>query len=94
MLWLDAARVTLQVWSASLLSIGYGSCEKRDLCPVQDIEVVADCISSVMWGAIRMDSSPIGGTDESACPAESNYEVVCCAGAFIGFLQTGVRHSF
>ena len=35
-----------------------------DLCPVQDIEVVIDWFSAVMWGAIKMSNSPIGGASE------------------------------
>ena len=38
--------------------------------PVQDIEVVIDWFSAVMWGAIKMSNSPVGGTSEFPCPLE------------------------
>ena len=38
--------------------------------PVQDIEVVIDWFSVVMWGAINMSNSPIGGASEFLCPPE------------------------
>ena len=40
------------------------SYEECDLCPVQDIKVVIDWFSAVMWGAIKMNNSPIGGGSE------------------------------
>ena len=34
------------------------------MCPVQDIEVVTDWFSAVMWGDIKMSNSPVGGAGE------------------------------
>ena len=53
------------------LSSEYRSCEECDLCPVQDIEVVIDWFSAVIWGAIKMSNSPINGASEFSCPPES-----------------------
>ena len=52
-------------------SRGYWSCEDCNLCRVQDIDAVVDWFGAVMWGAIRLSNSPIGGASESSCPAES-----------------------
>ena len=53
------------------LSSGCWICKESDLCPVQDIEVVIGWFSVVMWDAIKMTNSPIGGAREFPCPAES-----------------------
>ena len=49
------------------LSSGWRSCEAYDLCPVRDIEVVIRWFSAVMWCAIKMITSTIGGASEFAC---------------------------
>lgn len=36
------------------VSSEYWSCEKCDLCPVQDIEVAIERFSAMMWGTMRM----------------------------------------
>ena len=41
------------------------------MCPVQDFEVVIDWFSVVMWVAIKMVNSTIGGASEFSCPPES-----------------------
>lgn len=64
------------------LSSGCRSCEDYDLCPAQDIEVVIDWLNAVMWGAIRMSNSPIGGASEFSCAPGSVAREVRCAGAF------------
>ena len=46
------------------LQSGRWICKEYDLCPVQYIEVVIDWFSVVMWGAIKMTNSPIGGASE------------------------------
>ena len=53
------------------------SCEDYGLCPIQDIEVVVDWFGAVMW------NSPIGCIGESACPAESVDQKVCCSETFV-----------
>ena len=67
------------------LSSGYRSCEECDLCPVQDAEVVIDWFGTVISVVIRINNSPVGGGSESACPAESVDEDVCCAKTFTVF---------
>lgn len=62
------------------LSNGCQNCEKCDLCPIQDNEVVIDWFCAVMWGgAIKMSNSPIGCANEFACPAEFVEQKVGCA---------------
>ena len=39
--------------------------------PVQDTEVVINLCSVVMWGAINMTNSSVGGAREFSCPPES-----------------------
>lgn len=56
---------------AVCLSSGYPSCEEYDLCPLQDVEVAIDWFNAVMWGAIRLCNSHVGGASESACLAKS-----------------------
>ena len=68
--------------SDACLSSEWRSCEECDLCPVQDIEVVIDWFSAVMWGAIKMSNSPVGGASEFSCPPESVDEGMCRAGTF------------
>ena len=68
------------------LSSGYWSCEDSDLCLFQDIETLIDWFSAVMWGAIRMCNSLIGGANESSCLAKSVDQEVCPLGTFIGIL--------
>ena len=53
------------------LSSGCWICKESDLCSVQDIEVVIGWFSVVMWGAIKMTNSPVGGASEFSCPPES-----------------------
>ena len=53
------------------LSSGCWICKESDLCPVQEIEVVIGWFSVVMWGAIKMTNSLVGGASEFSCPAES-----------------------
>ena len=45
------------------------------------IETVIDWFSAVIWGAIKMNNSHIGGAGESSCPLESVDQEMCCAGA-------------
>ena len=52
------------------------------MCPVQDIEVVIDWFSAVVWGTIRMCNSPICGTSEFTYPVESVDQEVYCTGTF------------
>ena len=52
------------------LSSGCLICKESDLCPVQDIEVVIGWFGVVMWGAIKMMNSPIGGGSEFYMSAE------------------------
>ena len=75
------------------LSNGYRSCEECVFCNVEDIDVVIDWFSAVIWDTTRINNSPIGCTSESACPAESVDQVVRSARAFIGFLWIGVGHN-
>ena len=42
-------------------------CEESDLCPIQYIEVVIGWFSVVVWGAIKMTSSPVGGASDAKC---------------------------
>lgn len=67
-------------------SSGYWSCEKCDLCPVQDTEALVAWFGTVMGIVIRMSNSPIGRDNDSECLAGSLNEEVCCGGIFIGFL--------
>ena len=94
MLYLDVVTVMPQAWRASpaiielligdfCLSSERWSCEKSDMCPVQDIKVVIDWFHVVMYDAIRMSNSPIVGANESACPAESVDQEVCRAGEYV-----------
>ena len=53
------------------LSSGCWICEESDLSPVQDMKVVIGWLSVVMWGAIKMTNSPVGGASEFSCPPES-----------------------
>ena len=53
------------------LSSGCWICKESELCPIQDIEVVIGWFSVVMWGAIKMTNSPVGGASEFSCPPES-----------------------
>ena len=53
------------------LSSGCWICEASYLHPVQDTEVVIDWFSVVMWGAMKMTNSPVGGAGEVSCPPES-----------------------
>ena len=39
--------------------------------PIQDTEVVIVWFSVVMWGAINMTDSPVGGAREFSCLPES-----------------------
>ena len=51
-----------------------------DLCLVEDIEVVIDWFSAMMWGAIKMSNSPIGGTSEFPCLPKSVDQAMCQTG--------------
>ena len=53
------------------LSSGCWICKESDLCHVQDIGVVIGWFSVVMWGAIKMTNSPVGGASEFSCLSES-----------------------
>ena len=53
------------------LSSGCWICKASDMHPIQDIEVVIGWFSAVMWGAIKMANSPVGGAREFSCPPES-----------------------
>ena len=53
------------------VSSGCWICKASDIHPVQDIEVVINLFSVLMWGAIKMTNSPVGGACEFSCPAES-----------------------
>ena len=64
------------------LSSGCWTCKECDLCPIQDIEVVIDWFSAVMWGAIKMTNSPVGGAIEFSCPPESVDQGMCHARTF------------
>ena len=64
------------------LSSGCWICKKCDLCPVQDVEVVIDWFSVVMWAAIKMTISPVGGASEFPCPLESVDKGMCGAETF------------
>ena len=50
--------------------------------PVQDTEVVIDWFNAVMWGAIKMSNSPVGGASEFSCPLKSVDQEMCRAGTF------------
>ena len=69
------------------------SCEECDPCPVKDIEAVVDWSRVVMRDPVRMRSSPIDSSSESAYLAESVNEVVCCTGTSIRSLQIDVGRS-
>ena len=64
------------------LSSGCWIYKESDMCPVQDIEVVIDWFSDVIWGAIKMTNSPVGGASEFSCPPESVDQGMCRAGTF------------
>ena len=53
------------------LSSGCWICKASDMHPVQDTEMVIGWLSVVMWGAIKMTNSPVGGAREFSCPPES-----------------------
>ena len=53
------------------LSSGCWICKESELCPVQEIEVIIGGFSVVMWGAIKMSNSSVGGASEFSCPSES-----------------------
>ena len=42
--------------------------------------MVIDWFSAVMWGAIKMSNSPVGGASEFPCPPESVDQGICRAG--------------
>ena len=52
------------------------------MCPIQDIEVVIDWFSVVIWGAIKMTNSPVGGVSKFSCPPESVDQGMCRAKTF------------
>ena len=54
----------------------------RNLICVPFIEVVIDWFSAVMWGAIKMSNSPVGGDSEFSCPRESVDQGMRGAGTF------------
>ena len=56
--------------------------KKYDLCPIQDIEVIIDWFNVVMWGAIKMSNSPVGGASELPNPPEFVDQGICRAGTF------------
>lgn len=58
------------------------SCEECELFPFQDIEVVIDWFSVVMWGSFKINISPIDGASDFSCPLRSVDREVCCAGTF------------
>ena len=64
------------------LSWEWRSCEECDLCLIQDIELVIDWFSAVMWGAMNMSNSPVGGASEISCPPDSVDQQTCRAGTF------------
>ena len=64
------------------LSNGCWICMESDMCPVQDIEVVIDWFSAVMWGDIKMSNSSVVGASEFSCPPEYVDQVMCRAGTF------------
>ena len=53
------------------LSNGCWIGKESNICPVPEIEVVIDWCSAVMWGAIKMTNSLVGGASEVSCPPES-----------------------
>ena len=67
------------VGDVCLLS-GCRSCEECDLCAVQGIDVAIDRFSVVLWRAIKVSNSPIGGASEFSCPQESVDEEAQSAG--------------
>ena len=64
------------------LSSGCWICKESDMCPFQGIEVVIDWFSAVMWGAIKMNNSPVGAASEFPCPPESVDRGMCRAQTF------------
>ena len=52
------------------------------MCPVQDIDVVIDWFSAVMWSDIKMNNSPVGDASEFSCLPESVGQGMYCAGTF------------
>ena len=50
---------------------------------MQDIEVVIDWSSAVMWGAIKMSNSPVGVPSEFPCPPEYVDQGMSRAGKFL-----------
>ena len=64
------------------LSSGRWICKESDMCPVQDIEVIIDWFSVVMWVAIKTSNLSVGGANQFSCRPESVDQGMCRAGTF------------
>ena len=68
--------------SDECLPNGCSICKECDMCLVQAIEVIINWFSAMMWGAIKMSNSPVGGASEFPRLPESVDQRMCRTGTF------------